>query len=310
MPRRPRDAGPHVGGGRGDAAAGRCGAVRDTVGRFVAPLVRMVLLSAGCTSRSTANWKRYQRTPRRRPRATRSRTSRAVAGAGRRRRGVRPHPPGAADPSSTASGVSSPAGDSSNAPARRQPSEAAALDGAQAVQWPVIADPAALRHAGIGDARAGIASILDAYVKMLPRVLVLVASSASCEGARDGIARDRRPGCRCGGRRRAPTTRWSCCTGFRPARCCGATSSRWPRVCTCWRSRWSGTARAFLRAGGGTCRSATGRLSSGVDGCAGDRPGGAGRARPRRRCRADRCSAGAGPLRRSGADQRHRLSQQ
>lgn len=56
--------------------------------------------------------------------------------------------------------------------------QAAALDAARAVQWPVIADTAASRHAGASDAAAGIASILDAYVKTLPRVLVLAASSA------------------------------------------------------------------------------------------------------------------------------------
>jgi hypothetical protein len=55
---------------------------------------------------------------------------------------------------------------------------AAALDAARAVQWPVVAGPAALRHAGVGDAAAGIASTVDAYVKTLPRVLVLAASSA------------------------------------------------------------------------------------------------------------------------------------
>jgi hypothetical protein len=36
----------------------------------------------------------------------------------------------------------------------------------------------ALRRAGASDAAAGMASILDGYVKTLPRVLVLAASSA------------------------------------------------------------------------------------------------------------------------------------
>ncbi|MBW3605422.1 MAG: halocarboxylic acid dehydrogenase DehI family protein [Actinobacteria bacterium] len=56
--------------------------------------------------------------------------------------------------------------------------QAAALDAARAMQWPVVADADALRRAGVGDAAAGIASILDAYIKTLPRVLVLAASSA------------------------------------------------------------------------------------------------------------------------------------
>ncbi|MBW3605474.1 MAG: halocarboxylic acid dehydrogenase DehI family protein [Actinobacteria bacterium] len=56
--------------------------------------------------------------------------------------------------------------------------QAAALETARQVGWPAVADAAALRQAGAADAAPGIASILDAYVKTLPRVLVLVASSA------------------------------------------------------------------------------------------------------------------------------------
>lgn len=43
--------------------------------------------------------------------------------------------------------------------------------------WPVTAGIEALDTAGIADAAPAMASILDAYVKTLPRVLVLVASS-------------------------------------------------------------------------------------------------------------------------------------
>lgn len=52
-----------------------------------------------------------------------------------------------------------------------------ALDAARDVPWQVAATPAALETAGLGDARPGMASILDAYVKTLPRILTLVASS-------------------------------------------------------------------------------------------------------------------------------------
>jgi hypothetical protein len=51
-----------------------------------------------------------------------------------------------------------------------------ALDAARRVPWRVAATPSALDQAGLRDARPGIASILDAYVKTLPRILTLVAS--------------------------------------------------------------------------------------------------------------------------------------
>lgn len=57
--------------------------------------------------------------------------------------------------------------------------QATALETARRLKWPVIADGVAVREAGAADAAPGIASILDAYVKTLPRVLVLVASSAA-----------------------------------------------------------------------------------------------------------------------------------
>lgn len=42
-----------------------------------------------------------------------------------------------------------------------------------------MADQRALHTAGVEDAAAGIAAVLDAYVKTLPRVLILAASSAT-----------------------------------------------------------------------------------------------------------------------------------
>jgi hypothetical protein len=54
----------------------------------------------------------------------------------------------------------------------------AALDAAVELPWSVAANPAALRAAGIPDAVPGLATILDAYIKTLPRVLVLTSSSA------------------------------------------------------------------------------------------------------------------------------------
>lgn len=54
-----------------------------------------------------------------------------------------------------------------------------ALQDARAVPWHVGATPAALQAAGVLDARPGVASILDAYLKTLARILPLVASSAS-----------------------------------------------------------------------------------------------------------------------------------
>jgi len=53
----------------------------------------------------------------------------------------------------------------------------AALDAARQLPWSVAADPAALSAAGVPDAVPGVAAILDAYVKTLPRVLVLASSS-------------------------------------------------------------------------------------------------------------------------------------
>lgn len=44
-------------------------------------------------------------------------------------------------------------------------------------QWPVVAGPDALDAAGVVDALPGQAAILDAYVKTLPRLLVLAGSS-------------------------------------------------------------------------------------------------------------------------------------
>jgi hypothetical protein len=56
-----------------------------------------------------------------------------------------------------------------------------AVQAAQHVPWQVAAIPAALERAGLADARPGMASVLDAYVTTLPRVLVLVASSTQPE---------------------------------------------------------------------------------------------------------------------------------
>lgn len=52
-----------------------------------------------------------------------------------------------------------------------------AVANARSYRWPVVASPTALDSAGIGDAAPAQAAILDAYVKTLPRLLVLVASS-------------------------------------------------------------------------------------------------------------------------------------
>ena len=53
-----------------------------------------------------------------------------------------------------------------------------AMQAAQQVRWTVGATPAALERAGVADVAPGMAAVLDAYVKTLPRVLVLAASSA------------------------------------------------------------------------------------------------------------------------------------
>jgi len=50
---------------------------------------------------------------------------------------------------------------------------------AHELAWPVIASPAALDTAGVGDAGPGVAAILDCYLTTLPRVLALVASSTA-----------------------------------------------------------------------------------------------------------------------------------
>ena len=54
-----------------------------------------------------------------------------------------------------------------------------ALEVARTLPWGVLADQRAVQTAGVEDAAAGMAAILDAYVKTLPRVLVLAASSAN-----------------------------------------------------------------------------------------------------------------------------------
>lgn len=53
-----------------------------------------------------------------------------------------------------------------------------ALDRARSLPWPVVAGPSAFEAAGIADAVPAVSSILDAYVKTLPRVLALAGSSA------------------------------------------------------------------------------------------------------------------------------------
>jgi hypothetical protein len=54
----------------------------------------------------------------------------------------------------------------------------AGMQAAARVPWTLGATPAALEGAGVADAAPGIAAVLDAYVKTLPRVLVLAGSSA------------------------------------------------------------------------------------------------------------------------------------
>ena len=53
-----------------------------------------------------------------------------------------------------------------------------AIEAAREVPWAVAATPRGLQEAGLLDAAAGMASILDAYLTTLPRVLVLVACTA------------------------------------------------------------------------------------------------------------------------------------
>jgi hypothetical protein len=53
-----------------------------------------------------------------------------------------------------------------------------ALDAARDLPWTVVASREALDAAGIADAMPGMTAVLDAYVKTLPRLLVLASSSA------------------------------------------------------------------------------------------------------------------------------------
>jgi hypothetical protein len=57
-----------------------------------------------------------------------------------------------------------------------------ALSSARALEWPVVAGPDALRAAGVADVAPGMAAVLDAYVKTLARVLVLVAPHRMGDG--------------------------------------------------------------------------------------------------------------------------------
>jgi hypothetical protein len=52
-----------------------------------------------------------------------------------------------------------------------------AMRAAAQVRWTVGATPATLERAGVADVAPGMAAVLDAYVKTLPRVLVLASSS-------------------------------------------------------------------------------------------------------------------------------------
>jgi hypothetical protein len=51
------------------------------------------------------------------------------------------------------------------------------VSSARHAPWQVAADPSALEHAGLGDARPGMTDVPSAYLATLPRVLLLVASS-------------------------------------------------------------------------------------------------------------------------------------
>ena len=53
-----------------------------------------------------------------------------------------------------------------------------AAQAARGLTWPTVASPTALEEAGIGDVRPGMAAILDCYLTTLPRVLTLVACCA------------------------------------------------------------------------------------------------------------------------------------
>lgn len=50
-----------------------------------------------------------------------------------------------------------------------------------ALEWPVVASPAALAERQLADAAPGVGAILDAYLATLPSVLTLVASSRAGE---------------------------------------------------------------------------------------------------------------------------------
>ncbi len=54
-----------------------------------------------------------------------------------------------------------------------------AIEVARSLPWTVIADRTALDRSRIADAAPGLSSVLDAYTKTLPRLLVLASSSSS-----------------------------------------------------------------------------------------------------------------------------------
>lgn len=56
--------------------------------------------------------------------------------------------------------------------------QARAVETARGLPWTVVASADALAGAGIADAAPGMTAVLDAYVKTLPRLLVLASSSA------------------------------------------------------------------------------------------------------------------------------------
>lgn len=56
-----------------------------------------------------------------------------------------------------------------------------AIDAARAAPWTVAASPSALQATDLTDAAPGMASILDAYLSTLPRVLALVACTVSAD---------------------------------------------------------------------------------------------------------------------------------
>ena len=56
--------------------------------------------------------------------------------------------------------------------------QAQAVEVARGLPWTVVAGADALSAAGVADAAPGMTAVLDAYVKTLPRLLVLASSSA------------------------------------------------------------------------------------------------------------------------------------